>query len=126
MGRELGVTEPKGSVAFCKAPHHVLAAEDVTEGMNVFVDNGRPICDNIMRPIPARNQPEIPAMRRCTFPAPRREAYQTDNEHYATRPWTTEGVKDVLSYGGWFAPGSQFASKKVAEFALAGVLDLPV
>ena len=39
--------------------------------------------------------------QRLRIPAPGREAYTTPNG-WAKRPWTLQGVQDVLDYGGWF------------------------
>ena len=55
--------------------------------------------------------------RKLTCPAPNRESYSTGNGLFATRRWTEQGVREVLSYGGWFKAGSDFESTKVARIA---------
>ena len=57
--------------------------------------------------------------RRLTFPAPKRETYNTPDD-WASRRWTEQGVRDVILAGGWFVKGRHhFESRAVAK--LAGV-----
>ena len=53
------------------------------------------------------------------YPAPKRESYTTVGG-WSTRPWTEQGVRDVLTYDGYFLKGRhEFESREVAR--LAGV-----
>mgnify|MGYP001613861511 CR=1 FL=1 len=55
-------------------------------------------------------------MKRLAFPAPLRETYNTPHG-WSTRKWTLQGVLDVLSYGGWFLPASEFDCRATARAA---------
>lgn len=54
--------------------------------------------------------------KRLALPAPLRETYKTPGG-WASRKWTLQGVRDVLSYGGWFKASSDFDSRVTAKAA---------
>jgi len=55
-------------------------------------------------------------MRRLRFPAPVRETVEVPGGWH-TRKWTEQGVRDVLSVGGWFDASAEFESAAVARLA---------
>ncbi len=56
----------------------------------------------------------IPRLR---YPLPVRATIRTASGGWASRAWTEEDIFLALLGGGWFAPGTEFASRAAAAFA---------
>lgn len=56
----------------------------------------------------------IPRLR---YPLPFRATIRTPAGGWYSRPWTEEDIFLALLGGGWFAPGTEFASRAASSFA---------